>query len=115
MSQEKAEKKIKLVTKMIGMYCKKHHVQEMKGQLCDDCGALLDYTSTRTRKCRNLENGTFCAHCTTPCYAPDKRGKMRQVMKFSGPRLIFYHPVWVMKHILEDRRNKRGKKRSKNG
>ncbi len=36
---------------------------------------------------------TFCANCKVHCYKPQMREQIRQVMRFSGPRMLLYHPV----------------------
>ena len=33
------------------------------------------------------------------------REKIREVMRFSGPRLIFYHPIMAVRHIVESVKN----------
>lgn len=109
---EQIEQKIKLVEKMMELYCKKHHQSDDSCLLCEECDALLEYSSKRSRNCRNPKG--FCAHCPHPCYAPDFRAKMRAVMKFSGPRMLGYHPIWVLKHRIETRRKKR-ERRKKSG
>lgn len=110
---EQIEQKIKLVGKMMSLYCKKHHRPNNNGGLCEDCENLQQYSAQRNRNCKN--QNSFCAHCTSPCYAAEKRVQMRKVMKFSGPRIALYHPFWVGKHMIETRRkNREHRKKSKN-
>ncbi len=104
------EQKIKLVEKMMSLYCKRHHPWRNSHHLCDECQDLLKYSAQRSRNCKNQKG--FCAHCPTPCYAPEKRAEMGKIMKFSGPRIGLYHPIWVTKHIIETRR-KNGEQRKK--
>ena len=33
--------------------------------------------------------------------------KIRQVMKFSGPRMIFKHPIMAVRHVISSKREKR--------
>ncbi len=42
------------------------------------------------------------------------REKISQVMKFSGPRIMFYHPIVAIKHILETFKFKRKAKKEEN-
>ena len=37
-----------------------------------------------------METKTFCSNCKVHCYKPEMRKKIRAVMRFSGPRMIFY-------------------------
>ena len=35
------------------------------------------------------------------------RAKIKQVMRYSGPRMIFSHPIIAMKHVIETKREKK--------
>jgi hypothetical protein len=35
------------------------------------------------------------------------REKIREVMRFSGPRMMFYHPVMAVRHLVESNAEKR--------
>ncbi|MCQ2109112.1 MAG: nitrous oxide-stimulated promoter family protein [Fibrobacter sp.] len=82
---------------MIALYCRKIH--GTKGSLCNDCQVLCDYARERSAKCRFMETKTFCAHCKVHCYKPEMREKIRTVMRFSGPRMIIYHPLTALWHM----------------
>ena len=34
------------------------------------------------------------------CYQPQMREQIRQVMRFSGPRMLLYHPVLAVWHLI---------------
>lgn len=36
-----------------------------------------------------------------------KREKIRKVMRFSGPRMIFSHPVAAVRHVIETKKEKK--------
>lgn len=36
-----------------------------------------------------------------------EREKIREVMRFSGPRMIFYHPVMAVRHVIESKKEKK--------
>lgn len=92
------------VALMIQIYCKKKHGQKT---LCHDCQALLDYAMLRSDKCPFMESKTFCSNCKVHCYKPDMRDKIRQVMRFSGPRMIFHHPIMALRHVIESKREQK--------
>lgn len=93
---DREKKTIKL---MINIYCRKNH--KMKdGQLCDDCNELLEYAHKRLSFCKFGENKSTCSRCPIHCYKKDMKEKVKKVMKFSGPRLIIYNPVELIKHTL---------------
>jgi hypothetical protein len=101
---EKREREKQVVSKMIDMYCHKKH--KTKGEICADCKALKDYAQLRSSKCPFMETKTFCSNCKVHCYKPQMREKIREVMRFSGPRMIFYHPVMAVSHLIESGKEK---------
>ena len=36
------------------------------------------------------------------------RERIRQVMRWSGPRMLFHHPVLAVRHLAETRKQKKG-------
>ena len=103
-AQTKREREKRLISQMIALYCKKNHGGKT---LCPDCTALEAYARQRSDKCPFLETKTFCSNCRVHCYKPEMREKIRAVMRFSGPRMIFYHPVTAVRHVIETKREKR--------
>jgi hypothetical protein len=53
---------------------------------------------------RERETKTFCSNCNVHCYKPEMREKIREVMRFSDPRMIFYHPIMAIRHLIESRK-----------
>lgn len=94
-----------VVSEMIALYCRKRH--GAKSILCADCAALNTYARERSDKCPFMETKTFCSNCRVHCYKPEMREKIRAVMRFSGPRMIFYHPVAAVRHVLETKKEKK--------
>lgn len=84
---------------MIRIYCRKNHDNK---NLCNECKELREYAFIRLEHCRYGKNKSSCNKCPTPCYKKEKREQIRNVMRFSGPRMIFYHPAIAIKHLLSD-------------
>ena len=103
--QAKREKEKEVVSLMIRLYCQKNHGTR-KG-LCPDCEDPERYARARSDKCPFMENKTFCSNCKVHCYKPEMREKIRTVMRFSGPRMIFYHPVMAIRHVMESKRERK--------
>ena len=102
--QTKREREKALVSQMIALYCRKKHGGKA---LCPDCAALDSYARQRSDQCPFMETKTFCSNCRVHCYRPEMRERIRAVMRFSGPRMIFHHPVIALRHVIETRREKR--------
>lgn len=103
--ESKREREKKTVALMIRLYCRKKH--GTKKELCPECQALHDYAMLRSDKCPFMETKTFCSNCKVHCYKKDMREKIREVMRFSGPRMILYHPVMAVRHVIESKKEKR--------
>ena len=99
--QAKREREKMIVSQMIELYCRKKHGGK---ELCPDCVQLRDYACLRSDQCPFMETKTFCSNCKENCYKPVMREKIRAVMRFSGPRMIFYHPIMAMQHIIETKK-----------
>ncbi|HJC23863.1 MAG TPA: nitrous oxide-stimulated promoter family protein [Candidatus Eisenbergiella merdavium] len=102
--QSKREREKAMVSEMIALYCKKKHGG--KG-LCPACAALDAYARMRSDKCPFMETKTFCSNCKVHCYQPEMRARIREVMRFAGPRMLFRHPGAVLRHMIETKREKR--------
>lgn len=103
--QSKREREKQTVSEMIALYCKKQH--KSKTGLCPECKELNDYACMRSEKCPFMETKTFCSNCKVHCYKPEMREKIRKVMRFSGPRMLFSHPVMAIYHVVESKKEKR--------
>lgn len=101
----KREKEKELVSQMIALYCRKQHGN--KRGLCAGCAELDSYARQRSDKCPFMETKTFCSNCKVHCYKPVMREKIREVMRFSGPRMIFSHPVTAVRHVIETKNEKK--------
>ena len=101
--QTKREREKQLVSQMIILYCKKQHGGK---SLCSDCAALDAYARQRSDRCPFMETKTFCSNCKVHCYKPKMREKIRAVMRFSGPWMLFHHPVIAIRHMIETKKEK---------
>ncbi|MFH1646183.1 MAG: nitrous oxide-stimulated promoter family protein [Chloroflexota bacterium] len=89
------------VAVMIAMYCRDNH---SGGELCPECAGLRDHALERLEKCPFGEGKTICARCPVHCYQPARRERIRTVMRYAGPRMIYRHPVMAVFHIADKRR-----------
>lgn len=104
----KTEKK--WIPVMIRMYC---HGKHRTKKLCPECRKLTEYALFRLEKCPFKKNKTFCSYCKVHCYRPKEREQIREVMRFAGPRMLFVHPIFAIKHGIELIRYKRRKRNAR--
>lgn len=102
--KHKIEKMI--IAKMISIYCRGKHNSD---ELCRDCSNLLDYCGKKIDSCRWIENKPNCSSCTTVCFSKENREKLRKIMRFSGPRLLYLDPaaifLWIFRKLFNKREN----------
>lgn len=85
------------VETMIRLYCRR---KEGNRELCPECGALLEYARQRLDRCPFGERKKSCRRCPVHCYRPDMAARVRTVMRYSGPRMLFYHPLAALRHLF---------------
>lgn len=104
--EKKRKKEQQVVEEMIMLYCRKNHGSD-KNRLCSECKIIADYAKMRSEACPFMEKKTFCANCRVHCYKPEMRERIRTIMRFSGPRMLFYHPGLAIWHLLCSKKEKK--------
>ena len=99
-TERKRIREQQVVEEMISLYCRKNHRKNHNGQMCAQCRELADYAKARSEKCPFMEQKTFRANCKVHCYKPQMREEIRKVMRFSGPRMLLYHPGMAVWHLV---------------
>lgn len=89
------------VRAMVAFYCRHHHGV---GGICDACAELLAYSDRRLDLCPYGSDKPTCANCPIHCYRPEPRQRMREVMRFAGPRMLTRHPYLAIRHLVDGRR-----------
>lgn len=87
------------VEAMVGLYCREQHGGERVP--CEACTELLAYAGARLDACRYAGDKPTCARCPVHCYKPGMRERVRSVMRYAGPRMLWHHPVLAVLHLLD--------------
>jgi hypothetical protein len=103
----------KTVEAMIHIYC--HDQHKTHDKLCPECNKLFDYTKRRLDRCPFQENKTTCANCKVHCYKQAMRKKIKDVMRYSGPRMSYRHPLLALVHFFDGFRKEPIRHRSERG
>jgi len=98
-TKNRSEREAQTLSAMFLLYCQKQHCS--RAELCSECQELQDYSLKRLEKCLFQQGKTTCANCAIHCYKMDMRARIRQVMRFSGPRMLLTHPVMTVQHYLD--------------
>ena len=89
----------KTIERMLQLYCREKH----GAPLCPECAELLAYAGQRIEKCPFGGDKPTCEKCTVHCYTPDMRERVKEVMRFSGPRMLTRHPVLALRHLIRSK------------
>jgi hypothetical protein len=95
------EREALTLTAMVQIYCRAHH--GTSGELCDVCDELRLYALERLSRCPFGGDKPTCAQCTIHCYKPQMQLRIREVMRFAGPRMLLRHPLLAVHHVLNAR------------
>jgi len=82
---------------MIKYYCKGNHASENP---CEECTQLIEYAKMRLSLCRFKERKPVCSGCKIHCYSKEYKEKIKMIMHFSGPKMLFVNPLIVLRHII---------------
>jgi hypothetical protein len=91
-----------MIAAMLQMYWRAHH-DERDAAFCADCAELHDYARRRLERCVFGDAKPTCANCTVHCYKASMRERVRQVMRWAGPRMVWRHPVLAVRHMIDGR------------
>ena len=93
------ERERKTISAMVQLHCQDNHDQT-RG-ICDECADLQGYAFLRLDKCPFGDSKPTCAKCVIHCYKPAMREKIKNVMRYSGPKVTFRHPILALFHVID--------------
>ena len=99
----------KVVSKMIVIHCRSVHRgnQLPDNSLCQECKELIAYAFQRLERCPFGEEKPTCGNCPIHCYKKDMRQKIKDAMRFAGPRMLFLHPIDTIRHFRKEHQRNR--------
>jgi len=105
LSKRRLKREVETLRAMMMIACRGRH--GATGNLCRDCEDLLAYAKGRLDKCPYQEQKPSCGHCPIHCYKPLMRERIREVMRYAGPRMIRHHPLLAVLHLLDGIKTKK--------
>ena len=107
---------LKILARFIEVYCGAHHKEADKARVCLPklkVEALIGRSVSVCAPCRKLLAHSFvkrilcpldpkpeCRRCPEHCYPPGYRRRIREVMKYSGRRLVLRGRLDYLWHLL---------------
>lgn len=110
--QAQLEREYQTIQVMTAMYCRRFH---QPGGLCVQCSGILLYARKRLEHCTFGIEKPACKQCPIHCYAREQRSKMKDVMRWAGPRMIWHHPIMAVRHLAREQKGKHRKVAAKFG
>lgn len=104
---------IRILAEFIGVFCAARHQHQAevdlpaelqrssrgKVRLCEQCRALLDHAVLKRRNCP-LNPKPSCKKCPIHCYSKEYRATIREIMAFSGRKMILRGRLDYLWHYL---------------
>lgn len=107
---------LRTLARFVQVYCRGRHRGAVRGPielkvggaaariargvtLCPSCGRLLSHAFVKRMWCP-MDPKPACKHCPQHCYHPKYRRQIREVMKYSGWRLLLSGRVDYLLHLL---------------
>ena len=94
---EKNQREKKTIRLMIAMFCRGKH--GTRDDLCNPCRELAEYAVKKLEDCP-YKKKPKCKDCKVHCYDNDHRKMIKEVMGYSGKRMLFTHPVAALLHQM---------------
>jgi hypothetical protein len=94
----KIERDKATVRLMVELYCIHHLTCNV---VPEEYKELADYACDRLEHCKYGDAKPACKNCPIHCYAPQQRQRIREIMRWSGPRMIIYSPKALMRHLWQ--------------
>ena len=82
----------RIVSKMIKIYCQDNH-HSNGSELCKECEDLKAYAYKKLLRCPFAKDKPVCEKCKIHCYNTQKKEQIKKVMRYSGPKMAYKHPI----------------------
>ena len=91
-------KDVETIRIMTEIFCHAHH--DTKEGMCPECEDFYLYSVKRLACCPFGEKKPVCGSGKIPCFGKGYKEKAKEIMAFSGPRLILKHPYLSFRHLV---------------
>ncbi len=106
------QKDLKVLINFVRLYCALQHTDQTEAALpdldgicrkglrvCTECRELVEYALKKRRNCP-LDPKPSCKQCRIHCYSKEYRARIREIMAFSGKRMIMRGRLDYIWHYL---------------
>lgn len=105
------KKDIRVIAKFVEVYCNGKHSEIDKAlmtlpedlgnrQFCKNCTEFMEYAIKRRLSCPLEAQKPTCKHCRIHCYNSTNREKVKEIMSYSGRKLMMMGRVDYLWHYF---------------
>ena len=105
------KKDIRMIGRFVQVYCTCRHGAVGRSRfplpaglgelrICPDCALIMEYAVNKRLNCPLEKEKPSCKHCQIHCYATVERKKIREIMAYSGRRMIMRGRLDYIWHYL---------------
>lgn len=98
LSEDRLLREKHTIEMMINIFCKSHSADH---SLCPNCKLLLEQVHRKIENCKYGMSKPNCSRCDIYCYSEDMRKGVKAVMRYSGLRMLVYHPILSIMHLRD--------------
>lgn len=117
---DQRKRDIAILGKFVALYCQGRHAKKQKAivighgkierciaplslRLCDECAKLFLYAASKRFICP-YHPKPACKDCEAHCYGETHRNKIREIMRYSGMRMILRGKVSYIKKFFQNKK-----------
>lgn len=107
---------LRVLARFIDIYCRGRHGDVLRSpvalpaydipqalgrslDLCPECARLCTHAFVKRLNCQ-CDPKPQCKHCSVQCYHPEYQQQIREVMKYSGRKLVMRGRLDYLLHLL---------------
>ena len=96
-------REFKMIAAMLRMYCRTHHNLKDTLRSASNVPSFARLCAPALGALRVRRGQPTCAKCTVHCYKASMRERVRVVMRWAGPRMLWHHPLLAIRRMIDGR------------
>lgn len=104
--KDRIQRDLRTLQAMGSIYCGAHHagVSKDAAGLCEECAATIKFTHDRASACPYDHRGN-CKDCAIKCNRGDQKERIKAIMRYAAPRMLFKHPLMTLEYVVKKLRS----------
>ena len=100
------DRELKTIIAMVRIYCRRHHAAASahNDEFCAECRIFVAYARQRLSHCPYGDQKPTCGNCPIHCYKKSMQDQAQKIMRYSGPKMAWRHPLMAYFHLIDSRK-----------